>query len=389
VKGVTTENFFNCTQHLIAFSINDDVDVHMPAVDNDFLLLFYKLKVDHLKGLVGAEHPAQKMFGCVTEICERFEKLQHKHCSRIARKIITEEIIGNLQKIQGYIDEGKIPDTVGDESILWLEYDGEVYTLYDLSTSLIHQYVEYQSSIDLIYQAASPPRRHHTTASREGSPEQPSSSRGGPSRPSNGGHYGGGGAARSRSPGRRAPKVKLWSVQEIEAQNGELMGLERSIDVFQDYVKMVHTVKNPRELTDEDVKFFKYAITANQQIRMLQDDARHSGVYGRLSGENIGKQTMVSRDPLGETDKIRIYTTMQEALQSMAILISDGEVEDIEMYKYGGRTYIMAKVVHTLMHNAAEKIVELSTALFGTGKAPAVANASMQALLLRLQSISI
>ncbi len=97
---------------------------------------------------------------------------------------------------------------------------------------------------------------------------------------------------------------------------------------------------------------------------------------------------MVSRDPLGETDKIRIYTTMQEALQSMATLISDGEVEDIEMYKYGGRTYIMAKVVHTLMHNAAERIVELS-ARFGTDKAPKVGNASMQALLLRLQSISI
>ena len=48
----------------------------------------------------------------------------------------------------------------------------------------------------------------------------------------------------------------------------------------------------------------------------------------------------------------------------------------------------MSKVVHTLMHNAAERIVELSTALFGTGKAPKVANASMQALLLRLQSIS-
>jgi hypothetical protein len=48
----------------------------------------------------------------------------------------------------------------------------------------------------------------------------------------------------------------------------------------------------------------------------------------------------------------------------------------------------MAKVVHTLMHNAAERIVELSTKLFGTGKAPKVENASMQALLLRLQSIS-
>ncbi len=40
----------------------------MPAVDNDFLLLFYKLKVDHLKGLVGVEQPAQEMFGCVAAV---------------------------------------------------------------------------------------------------------------------------------------------------------------------------------------------------------------------------------------------------------------------------------------------------------------------------------
>ena len=369
-------------------SINDDINAHMPAVDNDFLLLFYKLKADHLKGLVGAEHPAQKMFGCVAEICERFEKLQHKHCSSSARKIITEEIIGNLQKIVAWIDKGEIPDTTGDETILWFEYDGEVYTLHDLSISLIQQYVEYQSSIDAMYSSEEPPRRqHYTTASREGSPEQPSSSRGGQSRPSNGGHYGGGRAARSRSPGRRAPKVKLWSVQEIEAQNGELMRLEMSIDVFQDYVS--HTLKSTSDLSFDEIEFLKYAITANQQIQMLQDDARHSGVYGRLSGENIGKQTVVSRDPLGEADKIRIYTTMQEALQSMATLISDGDVEGIKTYEYNRSTYDMSKVVHALMHNAAERIVELSTKLFGTGTASTVKNASMQALLLRLQSISV
>jgi hypothetical protein len=147
----------------------------MPAVDNDFLLLFYNIKVDHLKGLVGAEHPAQKMFVCVSEICTRFEKLQHKECSKIARKIITEQIILNLQKIVTYVDKSEIPDTAGDETILWFEYDGEVYTLYDLSNSLIKQYVAYLESIDLMYLSDEPPRRrHHTTASREGSPEQPS-----------------------------------------------------------------------------------------------------------------------------------------------------------------------------------------------------------------------
>jgi len=182
--------------------------------------------------------------------------------------------------------------------------------------------------------------------------------------------------------------MKLWSVQEIEAQNVERMVLERSIDVFQDYVKMAHTLKRTSDLTDEEVDFFKYAISANQQIRMLQDDARHSGVYGRLAEENIRKQTVVSRDPLGETEKIRMYTTMQEALQSMATLISDGEVEDIKTYEYNRHIYEMSRVVHTLMHNAAERIVELS-ARFGTGNAPRVGNASMQALLLRLQSVSI
>ncbi len=59
----------------------------------------------------------------------------------------------------------------------------------------------------------------------------------------------------------------------------ELMWLETSIDVFQDYVKMADPLKIPGELTDAEVEFFHFAISANQQIRMLQDDARHSGVY--------------------------------------------------------------------------------------------------------------
>jgi hypothetical protein len=82
---------------------------------------------------------------------------------------------------------------------------------------------------------------------------------------------------------------------------------------------------------------------------------------------------VVSRDPLGETDKIRIYTAMQEALQSMTTLISDGEVEDIKNYEYDRRTYEMSKVVNTLMHNAASRIVELS-ARFGTRNTPKVGN---------------
>ncbi len=90
---------------MIAGSIKDDINFYMPAVDNDFLLLFYNLKVNYLKGLVGAEHPAQKMFGCVSEICKRFEKLQHKELIKIARKIITAEIIDNLQSIVKYIDQ--------------------------------------------------------------------------------------------------------------------------------------------------------------------------------------------------------------------------------------------------------------------------------------------
>ncbi len=103
---------------MIAFSINDDVDVHMPAVDNDFLLLFYNLKVDHLKGLVGAEHPAQKMFGCVAEICRGFERLQNKACTKDDRKNITSEIILNLETIVSWIDNQQIPDIAGGESFL-------------------------------------------------------------------------------------------------------------------------------------------------------------------------------------------------------------------------------------------------------------------------------
>ncbi len=183
--------------------------------------------------------------------------------------------------------------------------------------------------------------------------------------------------------------MKLWSVQEIEARNVEMLQLVYSIDVFQDYVKKAYTLKKTSDLTDEEVEFFRYAISANQQIQKIRDDARLYGFEGRLSGEGIRTTPLFgSRDPLGERAEIRIYTIMQEALQSMATLISDGEVEDIKTYQYGRQRVDMSRVVHTLMHNAAERIVELS-ARFGTDKVPKVGNASMQALLLRLQSISI
>jgi hypothetical protein len=191
--------------------------------------------------------------------------------------------------------------------------------------------------------------------------------------------------------------MKLWSVQEIEANNVERIRLDISIDVFQDYVKMTDKLKNPKDLTIEEIEFLKFALSDNQQIRQLQDDNDwfHS-VNGRLSEKNKGKQTYVSRDPLGETDKIRMYTTMQEALQSMANLISDGEVENIKTYEYEGRPYKMSIVVNTLMHDAAKNIFRLENRFTirtptnsenwnPTPKNPAT---SIHTLILRLQSIS-
>ncbi len=152
---------------------------------------------------------------------------------------------------------------------------------------------------------------------------------------------------------------------------------------------MAPKLKKTSEFTDEEVEFLNLAISVNKLIQKIQDNARLYGFAGRLSEEGIRTTPLFGpRDPLGEKDQIRIYTIMQESLQTMASLMSEGEVQDLKTYKYGRQIVDMSKVVHTLMHNAASRIVELSTR-FGTGNAPTVGNASMQALLLRLQSISI
>ena len=177
---------------------------------------------------------------------------------------------------------------------------------------------------------------------------------------------------------------------EIDGRDVEMMNLETSTDVFQKDVEFAHTLKTPRNLTTAEVQFLLNAQTANHQIRLLQDDARHSGVYGRLSEQNIHKPMVTSRDTLGETDKIQIYTRIQESLQSMATLISNGEVEDIKTYEYGRPplSYEMSKVVNTLMHDAASNISRLSTR-FDTPTAPTLHNASINSLLLRIQRLSI
>jgi hypothetical protein len=175
---------------------------------------------------------------------------------------------------------------------------------------------------------------------------------------------------------------------EIDGRDVEMMNLETSTDVFQKYVEFAHTLKTPRNLTTAEVQFLLNAQTANHQIRLLQDDARHSGVYGRLSEQNIHKQMVTSRDTLGETDKIQIYTRIQESLQSMATLISNSEVEDIKTYTWQRHTYKMSIVINTLMHDAASNISRLSTR-FDTPTAPTLHNASINSLLLRIQRLSI
>jgi hypothetical protein len=148
---------------------------------------------------------------------------------------------------------------------------------------------------------------------------------------------------------------------------------------------MKHTLKRTSDLTNEEIEFLHLAISVNKQVRKVQDNAQLYGVAGRLS--EVGIHT-VSRVPLGETDEIRIHTIMQESLQSMASLNSDGEVEDIKTYKYGRHTCDMSKVVHTLMHDSATNIGRLSSRGV-PGQAPQVENASMQVLLSRLHNISI
>ena len=357
----------------------------MPDVENNELLEHYNTLADRLRLLFGVEAPAQTMFTSVTQICLEIRKLQHIHCTKQQRISSTGVILKKLQDIVGQINNNEIPEVVQQETVLWFEYGGEVYTVFDLCESLIHQYVEYQVSIPLLYAEPSPPRRL----------EEPSSSRGGyrarhvrdgaSHRPSNGGHYGGAQSPRERDDARSQPKIRLWSMQEIDEMNLVLMDVDDSSKILQDYVKNGHIVS---KLTDEEIEFMGYAIKVNQQIGVLENNARRSGVYGRLSGENIHKQLVTSYDPLGENDKIQIYTLMQESLQAMATLLMHDEVKDIKTYKYERKSYEMSKVVNTLLHYAASEIHQLSNRL-GTVRGPQKKNASMHTLLLRLQSISL
>ena len=166
-----------------------------------------------------------------------------------------------------------------------------------------------------------------------------------------------------------------------------LMDVYHCIQVFQDYVTKIDNITISEDLTVEELQFMLHAVEANTEMKKIQDDARLSGVGdgGRHSEDNKFKSL---RDALGETDKIRIYTRMQESLQAMATLISDGDVEHIKTYLYERRSYEMSTIINTLMHDAASNIVRLSSR-FGPLQAPKDPKASMHTLLLRLHSISI
>ena len=357
-------NVIFATPHLYRYAVNftvdnikDGINFFMPPVQNETLLLYYHSIVEKtLKFLFASGDPAQKMFELLSEACGEFQKLQKGACTKSQRHASTATILKNLNDIVALINDSKIPDEQGGESILWFEYGGEIYTVYDLCVSLITQYVEYQSSIDSFYESTPPPQQlHHTT------------------RPSNGGHYGGARSPRERSPA----KIKLMSLQEIEGMNLALMNLEQSIEVFQDYVKNTKL----EDLEAEELRFMGYAIKVNNEIDRIQTNARRS--YHRFY-----TGTDSQYDPLGETDKIRIYTRMQESLQAMATLISDDEVQVPKTYQYGRQTYEMSKVINTLMHDAASEIFRLGSR-YDKSNAPKVPNASMKSMLLRIQSICI
>lgn len=354
----TAPHLYRYAANFTVDNIKDGINFFMPPVANETLLLFYHSIVvkENFKFLFGSGDPAQKMFVLLSETCGEFQELQKRACMKSQRKTSTATILKNLQDIVALINDGVIPDVQAGESILWFEYGGEIYTVYDLCVSLITQYVEYQISIDSFYESTPPPQElHHTT------------------RPSNGGHYGGARSPRERSPA----KIKLMSLQEIEGMNLALMNLEQSIEVFQDYVKNTKL----EDLKDEELRFMGYANKVNQEIHRLQDDARRR--YNRFY-----TTTDPHYDPLGETDKIRIYTRMQESLQAMATLISDDEAHVRKTYQYGRQTYEMSKVINTLMHDAASEIFRLGSR-YDTHSAPQVPKASMKSMLLRIQSICI
>jgi hypothetical protein len=361
----------------------------MPTVDPDTLLLVYNLKVDHLKGLIGAEHPAHKLFKLVSEICKQFEKLQHRDCTKEMRHDYTTIILTNLSEIVTGIDQHDFPETARDEYLLMFEYAENFYLLHDVATELIQHYVDYQSSIDSFYPLPSPPpQRHHTTASRGKSPQASSSSGG----HYGGGHYGGARSPRERSPARRAPapRIKLWSLEEIEAKNPKLLDAYHSRKVFRHYVdSMVKKFKSESKTRNEkELTFMTHAMLVDDKIRILNDNGRLEDV-GRGSRFDDDTSTRSYRDPMGESDKIVIYTTIQESLQIMSILISDGEVDDLKTYKYDNHTYDMSTIVNTIMRDAAKEIIALQNRFNRRGPRVEGLKADMHTLLLRLQNIKV
>ena len=349
----------------------------MPYVENNELLEHYDTLAGVLQHLFGVEDPARTMFTSVTQICLEIRKLNHTHCTKQQRLDSTVVILKKLQDIVGQINNNEIPEVVQGQSILWFEYGGEVYTVFDLCESLIHQYVEYKVSIPLLYAEPSPPRRpegggYRAWHGRDGASHRPSTS--------NGGHYGGG------SP-RERERSELWSLEKIEKMDLVLMDIHQSIKVFQDYVTNMDTIKKSEDLTIDELQFMTYAVKTNKEMTKILDNARLTGYGddGRYSQQNTFKQLP---DPLGETDKIRMYTLMQESLQEMATLLIYNHVKDIETWKYEKKSYDMSIVVNTLLKDAASEIHQLSNRL-GTVRGPQKKNASMHTLLLRLHSISI
>jgi hypothetical protein len=184
----------------------------------------------------------------------------------------------------------------------------------------------------------------------------------------------------ARAEARRKTVIQLRSVNECEKMFMKCVELPS----FESYYKHASGL--------EEEKFFQDATTVYHGLWRIQDDARR--VIKRLEEPHI----VTSYDPMEDSDLSQLHESMREALRSMQTAMQAGAVQCLKTFECVGRTYDLQNIVQVILAEV-ESAIDQPTLVGrkrshrdsagGVGGAGGIANASIQALLLRLQSISI
>jgi hypothetical protein len=144
----------------------------------------------------------------------------------------------------------------------------------------------------------------------------------------------------ARAEARRKTVMQLRSVDECEKMFMKCVELP-SFDIY------------PRHATTfEERKFFDDAVTVYGSLNRIRDDARR--VMKRF--EEPHKQFVISYNPMGESDKSRLYESMRTALQSMQTAMQANIVKSLKTFEYGGRTYDLESILNRLLEYVEEEI---------------------------------